>query len=127
MDHIEIYVSDLKNSRLFYSWLLETLGFKIFQDWHEGFSYKKQDFYIVFVQTVEKYIEYGYHRQRIGLNHLAFKCDSKETFEKIHQVIIERDYNMLYSEKYPFAGGPNHYALYFEDPDRIKIEIVLHE
>lgn len=30
----------------------------------------------------------------------------------------------LYHELYPYAGGKNHYALFFEDPDRIKLEIV---
>lgn len=30
----------------------------------------------------------------------------------------------LYPELYPYAGGKNHYACFFEDPDRIKLEIV---
>lgn len=32
--------------------------------------------------------------------------------------------NELYRELYPYAGGKKHYALFFEDPDRIKLEIV---
>jgi hypothetical protein len=24
----------------------------------------------------------------------------------------------------PFAGGASHYAVFFEDPDRIKVEVV---
>jgi len=30
---------------------------------------------------------------------------------------------LLYSDKYPHAGGQDCYSVYFEDPDRIKIEI----
>ncbi|GAA0595336.1 hypothetical protein GCM10009001_09310 [Virgibacillus siamensis] len=30
----------------------------------------------------------------------------------------------MYSDKHPFAGGEDHYAVYFEDPDRIKVELV---
>ncbi|MBM7541239.1 catechol 2,3-dioxygenase-like lactoylglutathione lyase family enzyme [Amphibacillus cookii] len=31
---------------------------------------------------------------------------------------------ILYPNKHPFAGGDSHYAVYFEDPDRIKVELV---
>ena len=40
--------------------------------------------------------------------------------------MIEENVELLYDEKYSYAGGKNHYALYFEDPDRIKVEIVYH-
>lgn len=30
----------------------------------------------------------------------------------------------LYESEYPFASGPDYYALYCEDPDRIKVEVV---
>ena len=29
----------------------------------------------------------------------------------------------LYEEKHPYAGGPDYYAVYFEDSDRMKVEI----
>lgn len=124
MHHIEIYVSDLSKSRKFYSWLLELLDFELFQEWSEGFSYKKDLFYIVFVQTKEKYLDNGYNRCNIGLNHLAFKCSSKEKIDRIRDELKDMGMNLLYDDKYPYAGGEDYYALYFEDPDRIKLEIV---
>jgi catechol 2,3-dioxygenase-like lactoylglutathione lyase family enzyme len=39
----------------------------------------------------------------------------------------EKGINILYTEKHPFAGGDNYYAVYFEDPDRIKVELVAPE
>lgn len=51
MHHIEIYVSNLEKTKEFYSWILSVLGFELFQEWEGGFSYKKDEFYIVFVQT----------------------------------------------------------------------------
>lgn len=32
--------------------------------------------------------------------------------------------NVLYTNQHPFAGGDDHYAVFFEDPDRIKVELV---
>ena len=31
---------------------------------------------------------------------------------------------ILYEDKHPFAGGKDYYAVFFEDPDRMKIELV---
>jgi catechol 2,3-dioxygenase-like lactoylglutathione lyase family enzyme len=36
----------------------------------------------------------------------------------------EKGVNILYPDKHPFAGGGSHYAVFFEDPDRIKVELV---
>ena len=54
---IEIYVSNLKTSRKFYSFLLEALGYELYQEWEEGFSYKRQETYLVFVQAEAAHLE----------------------------------------------------------------------
>jgi hypothetical protein len=38
--------------------------------------------------------------------------------------VESRGMTVLYPERYPFAGGEDDYALFFEDPDRIKVELV---
>lgn len=38
--------------------------------------------------------------------------------------LLEMEAPELYTPNYPFAGGKNHYAAFFEDPDRLKIELV---
>ncbi|GGE58246.1 hypothetical protein JOC93_000568 [Priestia taiwanensis] len=35
----------------------------------------------------------------------------------------DKGINILYTDKYPFAGG-EYYAVYFEDLDRIQVELV---
>ena len=122
--HIELYVSDLNKSTEFWGWFLEELGYTPFQNWKEGRSWKDKDSYLVFVQVEDKYKEEGYHRKRIGINHLAFRAHSKEQVEKIRLILKQKNRSVLYEDQYPHAGGINHYALYFEDPDRIKVEVV---
>jgi hypothetical protein len=36
----------------------------------------------------------------------------------------EAGYTLLYDELYPYATAPDYYALFCEDPDRIKLEVV---
>jgi catechol 2,3-dioxygenase-like lactoylglutathione lyase family enzyme len=124
LHHIEIYVSDLERSRLFWVWLLDLLGFKEFQSWDKGFSLILDQTYIVFVQTEDKHKLPEYHRCRTGLNHLAFWAKSSDQVDQVTNALREKSVEILYEEKHPNAGGPDYYAVYFEDPDRIKVELV---
>lgn len=124
LHHIELNVSDLKESVQFWGWLLEELGYSVYQKWDWGQSWILAHTYIVFVQTDNRFLEDGYHRRRIGLNHLAFHGESKEHIDEITEELIARGVAILYLDKHPYAGGVDHYAVFFEDPDRIKVEIV---
>jgi catechol 2,3-dioxygenase-like lactoylglutathione lyase family enzyme len=121
--HVEVNVSNLEKSRVFWSWLLNYLGWQKHQDWPEGFSYIKEKSYIVFVQTKDKYLEAGYNRCRTGLNHLAFHAENAEEVTKLVAELQERHITILYPENTPHAGEQHHHAVYFEDPDRIKVEL----
>jgi catechol 2,3-dioxygenase-like lactoylglutathione lyase family enzyme len=122
--HIELYVSDLKSSISFWGWFLEELGYTPYQEWEQGKSWKIGDSYIVFVQTEERFLDIPYHRCRVGLNHLAFHADSRQQVDDMTRKLEERGITILYPEKHPFAGGEDYYAVFFEDPDRIKVELV---
>jgi catechol 2,3-dioxygenase-like lactoylglutathione lyase family enzyme len=123
LHHVEIYVSDLKRSSLFWGWFLETLGYTPFQSWDSGISWKLGDTYLVFVQTEAEHLDIPYHRKRTGLNHLAFHADSRVQVDEIAVALKDRGVSILYKEKHPHAGGKN-YAVFFEDPDRVKVELV---
>lgn len=119
INHIEIYVSNLEKTRLFWETLLiQNLGYKIYQQWGNGISFILNETYIVFVQAKKIVLEYN--RTRVGLNHLAFTVPTN----KIRSQLLKFKYKELYAEQYPHAGGTESYALYFEDPDRIKVEVV---
>lgn len=124
LHHIEIYVSDLNRTVEFWGWLLEELGYMSFQEWKSGQSWKLAETYIVFVQTEDRFLDISYHRCRVGLNHLAFHAKSRQHIDTLTKQLTERNINILYTDKHPFAGGESHYAVYFEDPDRIKVELV---
>ncbi|WP_462413547.1 VOC family protein [Neobacillus sp. Marseille-QA0830] len=121
--HIEINVSDLSKSTRFWGWLLEELGYTAFQEWKGGKSWKLGETYLVFVQADSQFLEIPYHRSRVGLNHLAFYASSRQHVDEMTQRLIDKGVSILYQDKHPFAGGPQHYAVFFEDPDRIKVEL----
>lgn len=124
LHHVELYVSDLPTSITFWGWLLEELGYEPFQEWESGKSWKLGETYLVFVQADEEFLDIPYHRRRVGLNHLAFHAASRQHVDELTRKLEEKGVSILYPERHPYAGGENYYAVYFEDPDRIKIEIV---
>ncbi|WP_315118125.1 VOC family protein [uncultured Clostridium sp.] len=123
LHHVEIYVRDLNISNEFWGWLLQELGYREYQKWEKGISYILKDTYIVFVQAEERFLDTPYHRCRVGLNHLAFHGESREFVDSITEKLKEKGVKILYEDRHPYAGGSNYYAVYFEDPDRMKVEI----
>jgi catechol 2,3-dioxygenase-like lactoylglutathione lyase family enzyme len=124
LHHLEINVSNLSKSIEFWGWFLLELGYEQYQKWDSGISWKYGGTYLVFVQVDERFLDVSYHRSRVGLNHLAFHAKSMELVEEITEKLNARGISILYQDKHPYAGGPQHYAVFFEDPDRIKVELV---
>lgn len=123
--HIEMYVDNLQETKNFWSWLLlDYLGYKVSQEWNHGISYKLGDTYLVFVQTKDPHKKIKYHRCKSGLNHLAFHVKSKEFVDKMTKKLEEKGINILYRDRHPYAGGKDYYAVYFEDNNRMKVELV---
>jgi catechol 2,3-dioxygenase-like lactoylglutathione lyase family enzyme len=68
----------------------------------------------------------GFHRKRTGLGHIAFQVDSADMVDEFVSEFLEpRQIEPLYggAKAYP-DYTPGYYAVYFEDPDRIKVEVV---
>ena len=124
LHHLELNVANLEQSVAFWGWLLEYLGYEVYQTWDNGRSWQLGATYLVLVQVEEPFSETSYHRKQVGLNHLAFQVETTDEVDQIAQLLVENNIKMLYQERYPYAGGPEHYAVYFEDPNRIKVEIV---
>lgn len=130
LHHVEIYVSELSRSLAFWGPFLGRLGYAEVARWGEpgtddaGSSWALGGTYLCFVQAPRSHLGAGYHRKRVGLNHLAFHAAGRAQVDDFRAWVREQAWPMLYDGRYPFAGGPGYYALYLEDPDRIKVELV---
>jgi catechol 2,3-dioxygenase-like lactoylglutathione lyase family enzyme len=127
LHHVELYVSDLQKSCEFWGWFLEELGYEPYQKWENGQSWKVNETYLVFVQAEERYLDIPYHRCRVGLNHLAFHARSRKHVDEMTMKLTDKGIPILYTDKHPYAGGDDYYAVFFEDSDRMKVELVAPE
>ena len=125
LHHIELYVGDLEKSVAFWTPFMAILGFKP-ERWSGGMNYIRgeKETYFCLLPAPEEHLSVGYHRKRVGLNHLAFQGESRAQVDSVANWIQDNGHTLLYRDRHPFAGGPNYYAAFCEDPNRFKLEVV---
>lgn len=84
LHHVEIYVSNLDVSHAFWAPLLAQIEYEQSGRWQDGFTLEHgNDAYLTFVQVAEKHALRHYHRRGVGLNHLAFRVEDRETVDRL--------------------------------------------
>ena len=124
--HFQIQVSNIQKSGMFYGELLGRLGFaKVFET--EGVvEWQKEGTRIIVAQCPKRFLAHGYHRKRVGLNHIAFRAPSRAAVDDLyHNYLVPKKIPTLYGGPKEWKDyDPGYYAVYFEDPDRMKLELV---
>jgi catechol 2,3-dioxygenase-like lactoylglutathione lyase family enzyme len=123
LHHVELWVPDLPRAAASWGWLLERLGYTPFQDWPAGRSWRLGDTYLVIEQSPGLAAE-AHDRHLPGLNHLAFHVESVELVETLAEEATEHGWTLLFGDRHPHAGGPDHYAAYLENVDGFEVELV---
>ncbi|HRW18849.1 MAG TPA: MGMT family protein [Dermatophilaceae bacterium] len=121
--HVEIWVADLDAARRSWGWLLGELGWRLGDDWGHGFAYEIGPVYLV-VEAGPDVLAGGHERRRAGVNHLAFHAGSREQVDELVVAASAHGWSLLFGDRHPFAGGPEHYAAYLEDDQGFEVELV---
>jgi glyoxylase I family protein len=124
--HLDLVVSSIERSLPFYTDLLGPLGFHTLSE-VEG-ERGETIFYlggpgtaVGLRQALSK--SDPYDRYRVGLHHLAFEADSRGQVDE-RAAWIRAQGGVLESEPQEYAYIPGYYAVFFYDPDGLKLEIV---
>ncbi len=121
LHHVELCTTDLERSSGFWGWLLGELGYEPKNEWEDGRSWVRGGTYLVLKRASNP--ERPFDRRASGLNHIAFHARSREQVDELTERVRERDdVAVLYDDQHPYAGG--YYALYCEDPEGVKVEVV---
>jgi len=121
LEHLDIYVSDLARSGEFWGAFLTELGYREYAKSSTGWSWTNNESTVFLLQAEPAYLDPPYHRKRVGMNHLAFAVSSKQQVDALATSLVAHRVPLLNGG--PRAGRTT-YAVFFEDPDRIKIEVV---
>jgi catechol 2,3-dioxygenase-like lactoylglutathione lyase family enzyme len=119
VDHISIRVSDFARSKRFYRRLLKFMGFVVegeYADaagWHNG----KTVFWIGQADTEGK--RHPFRIGNVGLHHYAFELSKRADVDELHEFLKKEGATVVDP---PGEYYPDYYAVYFLDPDGIKLE-----
>src|SRR5580693_8747182 len=123
--HLQINVSDAKQSLPFYRAFFSYLGYRVVDESpeHIGVSDGTTDFWII--QSKKAHAKRRFHRKSPGLNHISFGVASPEAVRKFTRDFLKkRKMKVLYDSPRSFPQyHKDYYAVYFEGPDRIKLEV----
>jgi len=123
--HVQVNVADAGVSLPFYRALLGYLEYRPVYDEGgvAGFSDGRTDLW--FIGTEPPHAGAGFHRKRAGLNHLAFRVERREDVDRFAaEFLVRRGIAALYDTPREFPEyAPGYYAVFFEDPDRVKLEV----
>ena len=101
----------------------EPTGYEPFQDWDKGRSWRLAGTYIVVEQSPAMTSD-GHDRLRPGLNHLAFHAGGRADVDAITAAAPAHGWTLLFQDRHPHAGGPEHYAAYLANSDAFEAELV---
>ncbi|SDG75738.1 VOC family protein [Klenkia brasiliensis] len=122
LHHVELWVPDLTRAVRSWGWLLTQLGAEPFQSWSGGRSWRAGEVYVVLEQSPDL-LGTAHERRRPGLNHLAFHVPAGRLDGLVDDAPVH-GWRLLFADRHPFAGGPDHRAAYLEDADGFEVELV---
>jgi catechol 2,3-dioxygenase-like lactoylglutathione lyase family enzyme len=122
LHHVELWVPDLRRAETTIGWLLTELGWTEYQRWSAGVSWRYERTYVVVEQSPALTGEH--ERTRAGLNHLALHAVSQARVDDLTERAQLNGWKLMFADKHPHAGGPDHYAAYLENSDGFEVELV---
>ena len=123
LHHVELWVPDLARATTEWGWLLGQLGYTPFQDWPDGLSWRLGTNYLVIEQSPAMTAS-DHDRLRPGLNHLAFHAGTRRHVDTLAAEGAGHGWTLLFPDRHPHAGGPDHYAAYLASTDGFEVELV---
>jgi catechol 2,3-dioxygenase-like lactoylglutathione lyase family enzyme len=123
LHHVELWVPDLERGKAQWGWLLSELGYRQFQDWPAGRSWRLGATYLVIEQSPAMSAA-EHDRLRPGLNHLAFYAGTRQHVNALAAAAPAHGWQLLFADQHPYAGGADHYAAYLASTDGYEAELV---
>lgn len=122
--HLDLTVGNLARSTSFYDAWLPYVGFHRIEDCAEGPLWRGERFELGLQAARPEFANKAHNRYAAGLHHLAFEAPSREAVDRFHDILLEQGVTVLDPPAQYDHYAPGYYAVFFADPDGIKLEYV---
>jgi catechol 2,3-dioxygenase-like lactoylglutathione lyase family enzyme len=123
LDHLDLTVSDLARSTAFYGLVLGALGFsRVEHPTYTAWSNGRMNLGLREASPESRGT--GTDRTRPGFHHLALRAKCRSDVDEFHGFLLQQRLPVLDPPaEYP-EYGLGYYAVFFADPDAMKLELV---
>ncbi|MBI4020491.1 MAG: VOC family protein [Candidatus Aenigmarchaeota archaeon] len=123
VNHIKIRVNNFRNAKDFYSSLFGFLGWTKIHEEYNVIGFRKGDVSF-WLQEADRELKCEHTLGETGYDHIAFNVESRERVDMLHKFLQKEQVKILIPpKKYPkYQKG--YYAIFFADPDGLKLEAV---
>ena len=124
-DHLDLTVNDLERSLPFYSKVLGELGFRRVEDGQSGSAIFANGITSIAIRVPSPHQQGAqFDRYRVGLHHLALRAALRADVDRFHAWLVREGFQVLDPPaEYP-EYGEDYYAVFWVDPDGMKLELV---
>jgi catechol 2,3-dioxygenase-like lactoylglutathione lyase family enzyme len=122
--HVILTVNDVVRSRPFYAALMPRLGYPEILDYGEmvGWAGAGGSFWIK--QAAGQHVGATFDKDRVGLCEVAFRADDRAQVDRLARDVAALGGTILTPPRAYPEYVPGYYAVFFADPDGIKLELV---
>ena len=120
VNHISLTVGDLDVAEEFYDPLLRFLGYRLSARRKDYLEWTGPGGWFILRPARQPAAHDRYAR---GLHHLAWNADSRAEVDEFHTLLRRHSVNLLDGPAEFPQHGEGYYAVFFEDPDGIKLEL----
>jgi glyoxylase I family protein len=122
VDHLRLSVRDVAASRAFYDPWLRVLGFEPEPREDDGAAWGRPGVSEWLILTPARR-ERAHDRLAPGLHHVAFAAESRDIVDDVGSVLAGLGAEILQGPR-EYDHEPDRYAVFFLDPDGIKLEVI---
>ena len=122
--HLDVTVTDLAASTAFYERLMPLFGFQRIPDTASGEPLWRGDRTELCLMRARPESMRPHDRYSPGLHHLAFGAPTREDVDRVHRELVALGVKILDPPAQYDEYGIGYYAVFFADPDGIKLEYV---
>lgn len=122
--HVFLSVKDLERSRPFYAQLMPALGYHGRWDWDESSGWLGAEGSFWIKQADARFAADTFSKDRVGLCEVAFRADDRAHVDAVARDVVAFGGTILDAPREYPEYVPGYYAVFFADPDGIKLELV---
>ena len=122
LGHITVAVKNLRKSKEFYEKIFAKLGLRQITEKETGAAWEIIPGFCLWIKQAQ-HPDYNYKFHAPGLHHICIKSKSKKKVDEFYAFLLEQKV-LIYDppKRYP-KYTPNYYAVFFADPEGIKLEV----